>query len=85
MPFIEFPFTKFNEYVYLEKETEKEIEDKINNEIDSSKDVQEQKCSDKTEIIEDMYLFYHYIMYIDNTLWCKSIDEIIEKMSLTYV
>lgn len=40
---------------------------------------------DKTEIIEDMYLFYHYIMYIDNTLWCKSIDEIIEKMSLTRI
>ena len=40
---------------------------------------------EKSEIIEDMYLFYHYIMYIDNTLWCKSIDEIIDKMALTRI
>lgn len=40
---------------------------------------------EKAEIIEDMYLFYNYIMYIDNTLWCKSIDDIIEKMSLTRI
>lgn len=74
---------RYYNYIQFEKQTT--LRRKI---FISLKQIRAKMLSDfpyKSEIIEDMYLFYHYLLYIDNTLWCKDIGEIIDKMSYTRI